>query len=430
MVNVASRSKNKHALKHAAWKRWIPCPILNTAMDTLSSSSDQISLENDWKLKYFDNLEEGFDLWQKVASTHNLFLSTDYLKLLQKLDLGSVTSALSIFCHEEHGCFGVVLQTFTFDAQDQLGKLDQSAASQTVWDNILNQSKQQLAKLLKFNVLTAGQLLLTGDHAIKSKPDLGEQALSDLLAEGLEAVAQRMPQRIHAIMLKDIELGQAPLSNKYSALPVQPNMVLDMREHWHSFDDYLADMGSKYRVRARRARKKRQTIERRELTVAELEQYQSQMHQLYKTIADQADFNSAVLPADYFLQWKQHFSSRFKVWGYFDETELIGFTSAVYNDKEFEAHYIGFNQAYNRTHQLYLNMLYDFVDEAILSRSEELVFSRTALAIKSSVGAVAQELHCWVKSRVRVLNPVLPMVAKFIAPPVVWEARHPFKAGV
>jgi hypothetical protein len=168
-------------------------------------------------------------------------------------------------------------------------------------------------------------------------------------------------------------------------------------------------------------------MKRREMSLAEVQDRQETMHSMYRKIAEQSDFNAAVLPANYFTTWLKNLPERFKTWGYFVADEFIGFSTAVYNGTELEAHFLGFDASYNRSHQLYLNILYDLVKEAILAGSEELIFSRTALEIKSSVGAEPETLHCWMRARYALANPLVPIVAKFIAPLPEWEARHPFK---
>ena len=105
----------------------------------------------------------------------------------------------------------------------------------------------------------------------------------------------------------------------------------------------------------------------------------------------------------------------------------IGFSTAIYNHHELEAHFLGFDASYNRSHQLYLNILYDLVEEAIAAGCKTTTFSRTALEIKSSVGAEAEHLYCWMRSRIAIANPLVPVVARFIAPLPEWEPRHPFK---
>jgi hypothetical protein len=307
-----------------------------------------------------------------------------------------------------------------------MGKLDQGA-DLSFGKKIAAKTREALAKVLRFNILTAGQMLLTGEHAIRGKAPEEQADRTALINEGMEAIASQWPLRIHAVMLKDLLLNDHPQAHGYAPLPVQPNMVLQLDESWQHFEDYLEAMSSKYRVRARRARKKGLDLERREMPLEEIESRRQEMFDYYQSIARQSDFNTIVLPPDYFVEWKKRFTSRFRVWGYFEGEEFVGFSTAIYNDHELEAHYLGFDQSYNGSHQLYLNMLYDLVEEAIIGKNDQLIFSRTALEIKSSVGATPEVLHCWVRARIVIARPLLPIVARFIAPLPDWVQRHPFK---
>jgi hypothetical protein len=73
-------------------------------------------------------------------------------------------------------------------------------------------------------------------------------------------------------------------------------------------------------------------------------------------------------------------------------------------------------------------MLYDMVEKAIGLGLQQLVLSRTALEIKSSIGAVPQELPCWLRGRKRWSSALIPLIAPYVAPPTEWTQRHPFKA--
>ena len=383
-------------------------------------------LSSGWQIKCFPSLSEGKAYWDELEDADDFFLSGDFFSLIDQINLQGVTTGFAIFEHSDHNSFGLVLQTFSFNPEEQMGKLDQNEQYGRL-QRLAKRAKDVLAKILRFRILSIGQLLLTGNHGLRGTVPLSTSELAALLAEGSEAIASAWPEQIHGIMIKDLPLDLHPKAHAYHALPVQPNMVLHLDESWANFSDYLEAMSSKYRVRARRAKKKGDELIRREMELEEISDRQAEMHRMYCIIAEQSDFNAVVLPANYFTVWREQYPERFKVWGYFLGEEFIGFSTAVYNGEELEAHYLGFEADYNRSHQLYLNMLYDLVQEAILAGSKLLVFSRTALEIKSSVGAVPEDLYCWMRARYAVANPLVPIVAKFIAPLPEWEPRHPFK---
>lgn len=410
----------------ANWMRRLPCRAPHDLSTIPSSSLNTIRLSTDWTIHWTVGIQEGAHSWDKLPERDDLFVSRAYFDLLNELELAGVDTGFAIFRHRDHGEFGVVLQAFSFNPEEQMGKLDQNeqyGALQTFIGNI----KGVLARVLRFRILSLGQLLLTGEHALRGQLNMESAELTAVLSEGAEAIAKEWPERLHGIMIKDMPLLQHPRKHKFHALPVQPNMVLAIEDEWQSFEDYLAAMSSKYRVRVRRARKKGTELTRREMELDEIIARQSKMFSLYLDIATQSEFNAVALPENYFTAWKKNFPEHFRVWGYFLDDELIGFSTAVYNHHELEAHFLGFDAGYNRSHQLYLNILYDLVEEAIAAGCREAVFSRTALEIKSSVGAEAVDLQCWMRARVKIANPLIPVVARFIAPLPEWEPRHPFK---
>ena len=75
---------------------------------------------------------------------------------------------------------------------------------------------------------------------------------------------------------------------------------------------------------------------------------------------------------------------------------------------------------------LYLNMLYNMIDYAIGNGYEEIIFGRTALEIKSSVGAQPTKMIGFMQHSNYFLNKVLPFFFAYFEPEVRWKERSPF----
>jgi len=205
-------------------------------------------------------------------------------------------------------------------------------------------------------------------------------------------------------------------------------LVLPIQSSWRRFEDYLEAMSSKYRVRARRAVKKMDGLTRRELSETMVELEEKSMYALYCEVASHAEFNAFELHPGYFTAMKQAFPQHFRVFGYYQNDELVGFCTTMRNGHSMEAHFLGFRSALNATHQLYLNMLYDMVKTAIESGASELVFARTAMEIKSSVGAAPQQLDCRLRHYHGLSNRLMPFFIRLLEPTAEWVQRHPFRA--
>ena len=71
-------------------------------------------------------------------------------------------------------------------------------------------------------------------------------------------------------------------------------------------------------------------------------------------------------------------------------------------------------------------MLYDYVTLGIERQVKEINFGRTAGEIKSTLGAVPQELTCYIRHKKSVANFLFKPFLKKVKP-TVFEQRFPFK---
>ena len=113
--------------------------------------------------------------------------------------------------------------------------------------------------------------------------------------------------------------------------------------------------------------------------------------------------------------------------GYFKEDKLVGYYTNIQSDGDLDAHFLGYDPECNRENQLYLNMLYDLVDDSIRLKCSNLIMSRTALEIKSSVGAVGHSMVLYIKSTNPILNLGVARAMNFFTPKEDWVPRSPFK---
>jgi hypothetical protein len=78
--------------------------------------------------------------------------------------------------------------------------------------------------------------------------------------------------------------------------------------------------------------------------------------------------------------------------------------------------------------ELYQNLLYRFIDFAIVHQISKIHFGRTAAEIKSTVGAVPSPLTVWIYPRGRINQWAIQTVLKTIKPKSV-TYRSPFKTS-
>ncbi len=204
-------------------------------------------------------------------------------------------------------------------------------------------------------------------------------------------------------------------------------MVLNIPSHWHNFDHYLNDLSGKYRTRYKRAIKKFGIISVKEMELEDIQLRSNRLYELYKNVSNNAPFNTFILHENHFYQLKKELQDNFKVFGYFLNTELIGFHSVILNHQQLETYFLGYDTIHQQNNQLYLNMLYKMLNFAIDNRFKTVVYARTAIEIKSSVGAKAIPMSMYLKHTNSIINVMLKWLFKIMNPSSNWEERHPFK---
>lgn len=376
------------------------------------------------------------EAWDELLPESQQMMSRAYLRAQELAPAEGMGYAYLLFYENKQAIGLAACQLMEFRALRQIQSLQQAPEGNVI-GRLWHAVKRGVASQLNYNLIICGSTQFTGQHAfVFGHTRTGSANTMGLLDEGLQSLAASLREEgWHAggIMIKDLEKGQSPFLQSleeqgYSAFPFQPNMILPVRPEWGSFEDYLDAMVSKYRVRARRAFKKGEALEVKEMDEETLAGYQEEVYSLYNEIAGRADFNMLNLPESYFLALKQAMPERFRVFGYYLQGELVGFCTTLNNGPELEAHFIGFRQEVNMKYQLYLNMLYHMIRIGLeYEQVERIVFSRTAMEIKSSVGAEPVKMYVCLRHLNPTLNRVLPSLVRWLEPKEEgWVQRHPF----
>lgn len=367
--------------------------------------------------------------WDQLVDGQDVFLERPYLGALESNSPLGMGFVYLLFYVKEQAVGLAYCQTLPL----KLDKSIRTISAKRSWEKSV---KSWIGKTFSFNVLICGNALLSGQHQLYIDESQIEPAVFyDLLQEGLDITAKCLKHKgvqVDTIMVKDLEAKEWIFSKKlentkYHSIPFQPSMILDLRSDWDSFDDYLSSMSSKYRVRARRAYKKGALLDRVELDTDDLPVYQEELFDLYKQVADRAEFSLTELHPNYIPALKRKFGAEFVILAYFVRGEMVGYCTTLQNGTELEAHFLGIGPETNENYQLYLNMLYDMVKIGIQLKMDRIIFSRTALEIKSSVGAEPELLSCYLRYQNPIFNQFLPFFVKYMEPEVQWEQRHPFK---
>lgn len=382
-------------------------------------------MNTDYSFKIYNTTEQLPPNWSDLTVS-TLFLSKKYLEILEKSAPENMTCHfIGLFKNE--ALIGVALSQFLdLNKMESFGNRDQC---------IKTTIRNLVFKKFGSRVLVIGNNMLTGQNSFVLAESVNKKEVLQTLVtatKALKKIFQSKGKKVHITTYKDFcekeikNFNIPEFKNEYQ-FSTQPNMVFAINENWKSEQNYIDSLSKKYRDQYKRARKKATGIEKRKLHLQDIITLEDTIYDLYFHVAKNAPFNTFFLPKNHFRTFKEIFKDKFLFYGYFVDEKLIGFNTLIKNGSVMDTYFLGYDESIQREKMLYLNMLYDMIAYSINKGYKEIVFARTALEIKSSVGARPVQMYGFIGHANPVVNVFMPKIFRYLEPETPWQERNPFK---
>ena len=363
--------------------------------------------------------------WDEVAH-ENAFLQTPYLKVLEE----SAPTNMQCFyvgIFEKNSLIGVALaQYLDLNKLESFGERDQC---------IKTYIRNFIFKNFASHALFLGNNMITGQNGYTFNKEIDAITIAEILskcADEITSYFKKQDIKIHIVSFKDFyqesatELKKSTFSLLYE-FNTQPNMIFELQNQWKTNTEYMEALTKKYRDQYKRAHKKFEGIETRELSLDEIILKENRIYELYFHVAKNAPFNTFFLAKNHFSSFKRQCGPKFILVGYYLKNELVGFHTLLVNGKTLETYFLGYDEQIQKEKMLYLNMLYNMTQFGIENQFKKIIFGRTALEIKSSIGAKPVIMSGFIYHTNKWINRILPKIFPNLEPSLVWQQRHPFK---
>lgn len=372
--------------------------------------------------------------WDAFLRKENLFLQTDYLEAMELSEPAGMLFRYVILFHRKKpvGCFYFQVVDIASRELGSVINLKQFGGMLGKLDNHLNKFLFGCEKGKANFLVTCGNNFISGPYGLASGNKNNQEQMMSCFPYIIDAVKKSLEgERVVGYIVKDFYEPDPGVNATLSAegfyrLKMDPNMIFFVDGDWKTFEDYLEALSAKYRLRANNAIKKIKEVKIEELSLSRITVELKGIEKLYNEVQNKAPLRLARVNSGYFIQLKKKFKSNFIVLGFYLDDKLIAFTSGFHFDDHYEAHFIGLDYHYNQSHALYQNILYRFITDAIQAKAKFLYFGRTAMEIKSTVGARGKELSSYMMLSNRLVNRIVkPFVQKTSSGE--WIQRNPFK---
>lgn len=380
---------------------------------------------NTSSFKIYSAINELPASWDKVAE-ENVFLQTPYLKVLEE-SAPTNMQCFYIGIFEENNLIGVALaQYLNVHKLESFGERDKC---------IKTTVRNFVFKNFASHVLFLGNNMITGQNGYVFNKHIDFKHISELLIQCSEAIIQYFKNKgikIHIVSFKDFyqhcseELKKYDFAKMYD-FNIQPNMIFELNPEWKTESDYVAAFSKKYRDQYKRSHKKCDGVEVKELNHDEIVTHEERIYELYHHVAKNAPFNTFFLAKNHFSTFKKQLGEQLRVAGYFIDGKLVGFHTILLNGETLETYFLGYDEHVQKEKMLYLNMLYNMTKFGIENGFKKIIFGRTALEIKSSIGAQPVLMSGFIYHTNKLINRYMDKIFTRLEPSVEWQQRHPFK---
>jgi predicted N-acyltransferase len=381
--------------------------------------------------QYFCSVSEISEAtWQELNCKNNLYFHKDYLLSVEKNNPDIKFSYIVLVDEDNKATSLATLQIVTFFIDDIKNDLE------FIVRKIKNIGRKLhiFPKKKPLKLLICGNTFVSGEHGVFIRENQDKKFVIKELAKAILHFVNSditLKKEVNFFLLKDfvnesLFITDALKDYNYSPFLVEPNMLLNLKENWQNFDDYLAALKTKFRVKAKKALQLSASLQIENVTLKNIEKLLPEMTALYKKVSAKADFNLGDFNLNTYISLKEKLQDNYILKTYSLNEKVVGFMSGIINNNSLDAHFVGIDYDLNREYAIYQRMLYDYIEIAIDKKIKYLNFGRTASEIKSSIGAVPQDLTMYIRHKKSIKNRILKLFLQRIEP-TPFHQKFPFK---
>lgn len=360
----------------------------------------------------FDEVPEAD--WLRWAG-RDVFLSPAYLRVMERS--AGVYRVFYLMFSEAGSVTGIaVVQQVGFSSR----RVEANLESRNAMVRYLTK-KLTPANASTGSILLCGNAYATGEHAFSFSPNVHPQRAMEGLCAAISTIASQLRDEVAAIVVKDFFAGSSGFDGAlgksgFASFRVDHNMIMPVLPHWKHFDDYLADLNTKFRTKALAALRRSQQLDVHDFEVAEMEAHRERLAALFEQVLAKADFKMGKLTFEDLIALKASLGPELIFRVYLLGDQPVGFLAAFRSGVVLDAHVVGIDYAKNRNLAIYPRMLYDYIALAIELGADQIWFGRTAGEIKTTIGALPVEMRCCIRHTRKVSNFLLRILFNYVKP--------------
>jgi predicted N-acyltransferase len=254
----------------------------------------------------------------------------------------------------------------------------------------------------RWRTLLVGLPVSAGQSHLAITPDTDAAAVLAALDEACVRIAAR--ERANLVVWKEFDDAAAarlePLRARGYRRAESPVMhELDGR--FRSFDDYRAALKSHYRNDVSRSERKLRASGLRVLHLRDADEvcraYTPEVHRLYEAVVARSAVKLERLPFEFFPELARQLRGLVSLTAIVDGDSIVAFNWGLLDGRVHHSLFCGVDYARAREADLYFNVMYHHLDDALGTGVERIEMGQTADVFKARLGCRPTRRHVYVK---------------------------------
>ena len=373
-----------------------------------------------YEIQIFDSIKPIRENWDKLVSVDHSLSSTCY-NIYEQSSPKNISYRYALVSENDKPILAAVFQSIRIKPENLKSPLK---------NKFLKYITELMLNLHEILILVNGNVYKDGLEGLYyDKNELDAEKANELFKNCIELIDKK--DCVSAVMLKDFPTNISPITSPKSIkLEDDISMNLSLNANWKSLNDYVNDLSKKYKTRAQKILLPATEIEVRELSLEQIEVNKHEIHALYKQVVARQTFTFGHLNENYFPAVKSYLGDKLILNGLYLNNKLVAFYSTIEHDSKSEVHYVGIDYEYNQSHNLYFNIHFLALQDAILKRKSTLEMGRTTLEAKAILGCKSHYNNTYIEFKNSFAECCFGYFKKNLTESDSWKSRNPLKAVV
>ncbi|MBN2040901.1 MAG: GNAT family N-acetyltransferase [Spirochaetes bacterium] len=346
--------------------------------------------------------------WDKIVKTNHIICTHKFLEAVEKSNINDCKYFYPVVYENDK----IVAHTCAYYINMELDVFVEGLIKK-----MINKIRKYWKNFLILKLTECGTPIALG-NTISITENIDRKQAFSLIINEIEKMARKAKRGILLIRDfydEDINFFDYLTVKKYKRVNNLPNTILKVP--WKSFEEYLANLRSKYRSTIIR---RMNIAAKRGLSIEIIDDFASLSDELlslwFNTYEKAKEYRREILTNDFFINISNYLEEKSKMILLKHKNKIVAFGLVSLDTDVLHCMFLGLDYKYNNRLYIYNNSFYSAIKLAIAEGKKEIDLGMTSYTSKLEIGAELINAYMYIKHINPVLNPIITNIFGLMNP--------------